>query len=312
MSRLRWNPLLGEWVITTPSRADRPFQARERECPFCPGQRETAGSWKVLTLDNKFSALDPAVGPLPLDGSIVMDAPAYGVCKVIILSRNHDEQIENMDDNQLLLVFREYMKVFGNLDEMNGISYIMQFENRGKSIGVSLNHPHAQVYALPFIPPRIRREIEQCKKKWDDEHSCLVCEIVQNELNQGTRVVKETETFVSCVPFFARLPYEVHIYPKEHVGSLNELDDNLLGLGKMVQDTVKRYSNVFDETAYVMSFHTRPSGGKYPFWHFHIEFYPPWRDKNRRKYLAGIELGAGTYTNDSLPEQRAEELREAL
>lgn len=312
MSRLRWNPLLAEWVITTPKRADRPFQAEERACPFCPGQKETAGAWKVLTLDNKFSALNPTVGPVPLEGGLVMDAPAYGTCKVIILSPNHDEQIERMDDGQLLLVFREYLEVFEDLDKMRGISYVMQFENRGKSIGVSLNHPHAQVYALPFIPPRIQREIEQSKKKWDTENSCLICEIIQNELEQGTRILRENDKFVSCVPFFARLPYEVHVYPKEHVTSLSELEDELLGLGMMVRDVVTRYSTVFDETAYVMSFHTRPSIGEYPFWHFHVEFYPPWRDKSRRKYLAGIELGAGTYTNDSLPEERAQELREAL
>jgi len=312
MSRLRWNPLLGEWVITTPSRAERPFQETERKCPFCPGQQETTGNWNVLTLDNKFSALDLAVGPVPLDGGLVMDAPAYGTCKVIILSRNHNEQIENMDEEHILLVFNEYLEVFEKLDKMKGIAYVMQFENRGRSIGVSLNHPHAQVYALPFIPPRIRREISQSKKKWVGEDTCLICEIIQNELEQGTRILKETDEFVSCVPFSARLPYEVHIYPKRHVHSLSGLDESLLGLGKMVRDVVKRYSNVFDETAYVMSFHTRPSTGDYPFWHFHVEFYPPWRDKSRRKHLAGIELGAGTYTNDSLPEQRAQELREAL
>lgn len=312
MGRLRWNPFLGEWVIGTPKRASRPFQDTDQSCPFCPDGPEIEGDWDVLTIDNKFPALSKDPGPLPLQSDVVMEAPAYGFCKVIITSPKHDEQIEDMSENQLLKVMEEYLKVFKELDAKEGISYVAQFENRGKAIGVSLNHPHAQVYALPFIPPRIEREIEQARKKWEAEDFCLVCEIVENETKASVRVIRETKNFVSCVPFFARLPYEVHIYPKFHVSSLIELEGFLLELGLLLQDTVKRYSAFFEENAYVMIMHTRPSQGDYPYWHFHIELYPPWRDKNRRKFLAGIEEGTGTYTNDSVPEITAKELREAI
>jgi len=312
MGRLRWNPFLGEWVIMTPKRASRPFQDPNQSCPFCPGSQETLGKWNALTIDNKFPALSEEPGPFPLQDDIVIEGPAYGFCKVIITSPKHDEQIEDMSEKQIHHVMKEYLRAFEELDSKDGIHYVAQFENRGRSIGVSLNHPHAQVYALPFIPPRIQREIEQAKKKWDAEKRCLVCEAVENETKAKDRIIRETANFISCVPFFARLPYEVHIYPKRHVPSLIELQNHLVELGLLIQDTVKRYANFFDETAYVMIMHTRPSKGELPYWHFHMELYPPWRDKTRRKYLAGIEEGTGTYTNDSVPELTAKELREAI
>ncbi|TFG28499.1 galactose-1-phosphate uridylyltransferase [Candidatus Thorarchaeota archaeon] len=310
MSTLRWNPMLGEWVIVAPKRADRPFQDSSIECPFC---QQNEGDWKVLTVENKYSALDPTIGVLPLDEEYVMEAPAHGHCKVIILSPNHEEQLEKMDEKQVECVLREYLRVFKELDNERGIKYIFEFENRGKSIGVSLDHPHAQVYALPFIPTRIKLELKQFKEKWKNEEKCLVCEILENELKtQTSRIIKETTHYVSFVPFFARVPYEVHIYPREHVASLIELEDRLLELGQVVQDVIRRYSQIFDQTAYVMAFHTRPTSGDHPYWHFHIELYPPWRDRSRLKYLAGLETGAGVYTNDSNPEDVAVELRDVL
>jgi UDPglucose--hexose-1-phosphate uridylyltransferase len=217
-----------------------------------------------------------------------------------------------MDDAQLQLMFEEYLKVFKEMDSIKGISYVYEFENRGKSIGVSLNHPHAQAYAFPFVPPLIERELQQFKRSWEEEDTCVVCQAIENETKAKLRIIKETANFVSLVPFFARLPYEVHIYPKEHVSSLMELEDHLLELGQVVQDIVRRYSTFFEETAYVMAFHTRPSKQEYPYWHFHIELIPPFRDKSQLKYLAGIETGTGTYTNDSLPEISAQQLREAV
>ncbi|MFX1260883.1 MAG: galactose-1-phosphate uridylyltransferase [Promethearchaeota archaeon] len=313
MGRLRWNPFLGEWVIVTPKRARRPFQEENQVCPFCPGGTETKGDWQVLTLDNLYPSLSPDSGPIPIDENIVMDAPAYGYCKIILLSRNHNEQIEEMNDEQLELVFKEYLDAFKELSNKKGIEYVVQFENRGRAIGVSLDHPHAQVYALPFIPPRLAKELEQSRKFWEKEDTCLVCKMLENELKSlESRVINETENFVSLVPFSARLPYEVHVFPRKHVPSLKELENNLLEFGQVIQDVVRRYSKVFEELAYVMVFHPRPNAGEHTHWHFHVEFYPPWRDRTRLKYLAGIELGAGTYTNDSIPEEIAEELREAL
>ena len=313
MSRVRFNPMLGEWIIVTKERANRPFQEQNHECPFCPGQPETQGGWDVLTLDNKFPAFSSDFPPFPLDSDIVMDGPAYGASKVIVYSRDHNEQFEDMDNEQIQLVLQEYLRVFRELDKKNGIAYVLEFENRGQAIGVSLDHAHGQAFAIPFIPPRIERELAQSKKLWDSESTCIVCKAVENEFKSGSpRIIKQTKHFISLVPFYARLPYEVHIYPRKHVASLIELENQLLELGQVIRDTVGRYTKFFDENAYVMAFHTRPSVGEHPYWHFHIEFYPIWRDSKTRKYLGGIETGGWTYTNDSTPEESARELREAV
>ncbi|MDF1540347.1 MAG: galactose-1-phosphate uridylyltransferase [Candidatus Thorarchaeota archaeon] len=312
MSEIRWNSMLGEWVIVTPDRASRPFQDEERKCPFCPDQEETEGEWKVLTLDNRFAALQPDSGLIYLDPPLVIGAPAHGYCKVIIESRNHDEQIEDMNANQLKNVYQEFLRNFVELDSKKGIEYVFQFENRGKAIGVSLDHPHAQVYAMPFVPPRIQREMVQFRKYKQENGECLVCETIENEFKSHARIIKESDNFVSIVPYGARLPYEVHVYPKKHVPSIVELEEDLEEFGIILSDVVKRYKKVFDEIAYTMVFHTRPSKLKDDLWHFHVEFYPPWRDRSRLKYLAGVESGTWTYTNDSSPEAKAKELREAL
>ncbi len=304
--------MMGEWIIVTPKRADRPFQDRERLCPFCPGQPETEGEWDVLSLDNKYAAVQPEEHPMDLEEPLIVGAPGHGYCKVIIHSRDHEMQFERMHPNQATLVFQEYARVFQELDEKQGIKYVMQFENRGKAIGVSINHPHSQVYALPFVPPRIERELHQFQDYFKRFDTCLVCETIENESKSKERIIKESQNFITILPYAARLPYEVHIYPKCHVQSLPQLGEKLEEMGEMVIDITKRYAAVFDEMAYVMALHTRPSKGNHDYWHFHVEFYPPWRDSSRRKYLAGIETGAGTFTNDSTPEEKAKELREAL
>jgi UDPglucose--hexose-1-phosphate uridylyltransferase len=202
--------------------------------------------------------------------------------------------------------------VFVKLDKEKGIEYVYEFEERGKGIQANQRHPHAQVYALPFIPPRIKQEITQFRKMWENDKMCLVCQILENELKALTsRIILETDDFVSFVPHFARLPYEVHIYPKEHVGSLTEIEDKLLSLGIMVQDVVRRYSSIFDEMMYVIAFHTRPSTGEHPYWHFHIEIYPSMRNHLHDKPFLGLKSGLAVSINNSCPEDIAKELREA-
>lgn len=313
MSTLRWNPLLGEWIIITQKVSDSPLQQPDRPCPFCPNNEDTEGDWSVRTIENNFSALDPSIGAVPLDNKIVMEAPAYGHCRLILLSPDHYEQIEVMDDEHLLEVFREYRRVFIDLDKMRGIEYVMLFENRGISNDIMHDHPHAEVYAFPFIPQRIERELYQMKKIWEQEDQCLICQIIGNETKSlESRIINATENFLAVVPFFARFPYEVHIYPKKHVQSLIELEGELLEMGQVVQDVVKRFSKIFDTTTYNMAFHTRPSNGDNSFWHFHIELCPTHREKLESMEFTGIDAVVGVCTNNTSPEENAEELRRAV
>ncbi len=309
MNRIRWNPFLGEWVIMTPRRSKRPFAPRD--CPFCikPGE-----SWVVKTLPNAYPSLVPEPEHVEiLNSPIFKQKPAIGECRVIIESPFHYEQIEFMTHEHVIEIIKEFKKQFIELSEKEFTEYVFIFENRGQKVGVSQLHPHAQAYALPFTPPRIEKELFEFKKFYELEQRCLLCSVLDEEIKNKSRIITESEYFVSLIPFFARLPYEVHVYPKRHFQWIEELTSNEEeDLAFVIQDTIKRYAKVFDDMAYIMAFHNAPSKGEYPFYHFHVEFYPPWRDPNALKYLGGLETGSWTYTNDSLPEEKAKELREAL
>ncbi|MCJ7473174.1 MAG: galactose-1-phosphate uridylyltransferase, partial [Actinobacteria bacterium] len=141
---------------------------------------------------------------------------------------------------------------------------------------------------------------------------CLHCKIIEEELRERSRIVAINKDFVAFIPFYARWPYEVHIYCLRHLGSLCELDEReIVSLSKIIKELINRYNKLFNfRMPYVMIIHQKPTDNKnYDYYHFHFEFYPPYRTKNKLKYLAGCELGAGTFINDTLPEEKAAELR---
>jgi len=195
------------------------------------------------------------------------------------------------------------------------VKYVFIFENKGEAIGVTLHHPHGQIYAYPFIPPRIARELEQSASHEKTTGSCLVCDVVAAELNDARRIVAENESFVAVIPFFARWPYETHIYSRRHLQAIDELSAlEQIDLAAMLKTLLVAFDKLFNTSfPYMMVIHQRPvDGERYDYYHFHIEFYPPLRTANKLKYLAGSETGAGMFINDSLPEMKAAELRAHL
>jgi UDPglucose--hexose-1-phosphate uridylyltransferase len=195
------------------------------------------------------------------------------------------------------------------------VKYVFIFENRGTQIGVTLTHPHGQIYAYPFIPPVVARELANSKKYYDEKDRCLICDIRKQEEQESKRVVVLNDTWTAYIPFFARWPYEVHITPNRHLQSLPELDETEIGgLAQAMKRVLAAYDKLFDmPMPYIMVMHGKPSdGGDYDHYHFHIELYPFLRTANKLKYLAGSETGAGMFINDTLPEEKAEELRKIV
>jgi len=202
-----------------------------------------------------------------------------------------------------------------DLGKESFIKYILIFENKGEEIGVTLSHPHGQIYAFSYIPPVVLEELSSSKNFYRKNKKCLHCKIVERELRDSSRIITSNKDFIAFIPFYARWPYEVHIYCLRHLGSLCELGDReVTSLSKIIKELVNRYNKLFNfRMPYVMIIHQIPTDGKdYPYYHFHFEFYPPYRTKNKLKYLAGCELGAGTFINDTLPEERAYELRSII
>jgi UDPglucose--hexose-1-phosphate uridylyltransferase len=194
------------------------------------------------------------------------------------------------------------------------VKYVYVFENKGAAIGVTLSHPHGQIYAFPYLPPRVRTELAAEERYRRRHGACLLCDLVRAELEGGDRVVATNGAFAAYVPYFARYPYEVHLVPRRHLGHLGEMSDRerweFAGLLRVV---LGKYDALFGfSLPYIMLMHQTPTDGRrWPGHHFHVEFYPPNRSRDKLKYLAGCESGAGTFINDTIPEAKAAELRRA-
>ncbi|MEM4811043.1 MAG: galactose-1-phosphate uridylyltransferase, partial [Thermofilum sp.] len=178
---------------------------------------------------------------------------------------------------------------------------------------VSLTHPHSQVYILPFVPPRVEREHRMMSEHRSRYGGCLLCEILKQEEEEGSRLLYLNVEFTAFLPFFAMWPYEAHVYSRRHVERLDELDRaSLEQLADALRVIVAAYNELFGfSLPYMMVFHQKPCRG-YEGFHLHVEFYPVHRARDKLKYPAGIEWGAWVFTYDAVPEEKAAELRAAV
>ena len=320
MSERRWNPVLGEWVITATHRQDRTFLPPPEYCPLCPTKPGGAPTeiarpdFDIAVFDNRFPSLRQDPQPPAIVGTELTPVePSHGACEVVVYTPEHAGQLGTMSVahvRRLVSVWAHRTLVLGARDE---VAYVFCFENRGEVIGVTLNHPHGQIYAYPTVPPVLTREATNAREHRDRTGSCLWCDLNRQEVTDGGRVVAIGGGWVAAVPFFARWPYEVHVTSERHVGWLHELEaDEVDGLARMLLTVIRKYDALFGFTLpYIMAIHQRPTdGGDHDGYHLHIEFYPPNRTATKLKYLAGSEAGAGAFINDTLPEDTAAALRE--
>lgn len=310
---------MGEWVIVASHRLDRMLLPPKELCPFCPTkdpQRPTEvpePDFEVVVFENRFPSLSEGAKGPPVKKEVLKARKGLGACEVVLYTSQHEGALYGLSQEQVYKLVKVWRDRYIELGSKPFVKYVFIFENRGEAVGVTLHHPHGQIYAYPFIPPLLRREIENMRRYWRREGSCLVCHIARQEMEE--RVVFENKSFAAFVPFFARWTYEVHIVPKRHVGSLAELsEEEQFDLALALREMVFCYDNLFGfPLPYMMVMHQAPTDGKErPFFHFHVEFYTPHRAKEKLKFLAGSESGAGVFVNDAAPEEKARELREAM
>jgi UDPglucose--hexose-1-phosphate uridylyltransferase len=319
VSELRWNPLLGEWVATATPRQDRTFLPPDDYCPLCPTKpggfptEVPESNYDIVVFENRFPSLKTLPDPPVVESSELYPVrPSQGACEVILYSPNHSSSLADEPAEQIYKLVRVWADRFRELGALDFVKYVFIFENKGEAIGVTLHHPHGQIYAYPFIPPRIAMELQQFADYQKATRKCLLCDVLAEEVNAKGRIVAENDSFAAVIPFFARWPYETHIYSKRHFQALTDMSDaETKDLASILKTVLVAFDKLFDISfPYMMVVHQRPVDGQpYDFYHFHIEFYPPLRSANRLKYLAGSETGAGMFINDTLPEEKAAELR---
>ncbi len=318
MSELRYNPLLGQWVATATARQDRTFLPPADYCPLCPTKpggfptEIPAADYDIVVFENKFPSLKTHPGPPTVPGDdLYRVEPGKGVCEVIVYSPNHSSTLAEETVEQIYKLVLVWTERFKELSSLDFVHYVFEFENKGPEVGVTLHHPHGQIYAYPFIPPVIERELWRSRLHFEKNGRCLVCDIVLKEQNDRTRVIAENASFIAVIPFFAGYPYETHVYAKRHLSAFPDFQRNeQRDLAEILKQVLVAFDELFSRSfPYIMSIHQRPTdGGTYDYYHFHIEFYPPMRSAKKLKYLAGSEAGAGMFINDTLPEQKASEL----
>ncbi len=269
-------------------------------------------NYDVYIYPNDFAAFTIPAQPPAIEGDdFYRVRPSHGKCDVVLYHPDHNTSVPQIPVEHLTRLVKIWRKRFEELKATPGIQYVLIFENKGEVIGVTMPHPHGQIYSLPLVPPIIKKELAAALSHFRSHRRCLFCDILQKERRQKLRIVAENRAFTAFIPFYARWPYEVHVYPRRHVGALDEFKaSEEKALAEMLKWVTLKYDNLFHMSfPYMMLLHQAPVRGRHPYYHFHIEFYPPHRSKEKLKYLASVETGAGTFLNDSVAEEKARELR---
>ncbi len=315
MAELRWHPLTKDWVMIASHRQNRPQMPKDW-CPFCPGSGKVPDQFDVYKYDNDFPALSQTP-PTPDDVAtdLYKTAPAYGKCEVILYSPEHTVTVPELSLPHLRKLVDLWCERFDALRQDEKIKYIFIFENRGEAVGVTMPHPHGQIYGYSFIPKKLELETQSCKEHFDTHHRCLICDMLRDETADGRRIVFENDDFIVFIPFFCEYPYGIYIASKAHKSDITQFTskerDSLAHAVKYAAGTL---DSLFGFTfPYMMCMHNAPvnSGDYSDSYHFHIEFFPPMRSAEKIKFNASSETGAWAHCNPTAPEEKAVELREA-
>jgi len=317
---LRRDPLLDEWVIVATERQERTFHPPAEYCPFCPSRpgafatEVPATDYQIVALENRFPSFTAGAPGPSGDGPLERRARATGECEVILYSPEHRGSLGFLPPEQARALVEVWADRYRELGGRPDVQYVFIFENRGPEIGVTLTHPHGQIYGFPYVPPRIERELASSAAYHQKTGGCLQCDVVEAELAARERLVAHNDSWAAYVPFAARWPYEAHVTSRAHRSSLLELANaERAGFVDVLQTVLQKYDHLWSiSMPYIMSMHQAPTdGADRSDCHLHVELTPPYRSRDRLKYLAGCETGAGTFINDTLPEEKATELRRA-
>lgn len=312
MAELRWNPLTNDWVMIASHRQARP-QMPKNWCPFCPGSGNVPDEYEVMEYDNDFPALsNTPPEPDDVTTAFFKVAPAYGKCEVILYSSGHTVTLPELSDNHVKKLVDLWCERFDILSADKNVKYVFIFENRGDVVGVTMPHPHGQIYAYPFLPKKMDLETTAAKNYAEEKGRCLFCDMLENEIKEDKRIIFKNEHFTVFLPFYSEYPYGVYIMANSHKQYITDFsEEERIALAQTIKDTVGTLDSLFDYAfPYMMCMYNAPvNSGDYPDFHFHIEFFPPMRSADKQKFNASSETGAWAHCNPTCPEEKAEELR---
>ena len=306
---LRWNPSRQEWVTYSPGRVNRTAFPAKEYCPLCPSGKLNVpteipfNNFEIAVFLNRWPSFNNHNDKLNIPN--VETKISKGNCEVVVYSSNHLDTIAEMPIEKIKLLTKTWIDRYKDLLSREEIKYVLPFENRGEECGVTLHHPHGQIYSYPFIPPVIEKEIQSFKK----ENFILS---MMNSL-ENKYFVYQDDNMIAAVPPFARYSYEVWIMPKKQKAGPWEFNEKEIeSFSTSFQKVVRGYDSFIGKKCpYIMGLHAAPKIDDKSF-HFHAEFYPPLRSGSKPKILAGTESMAGVFVMDVLPEESAKILRKHM
>ena len=329
---MRLDPLTGEWIPMASHRMNRTFLPAADSCPLCPARPGAAYSdgeipdtdYDVAVFENRFPALMQLPG-VTLDDGWAVDGedlwqarPAAGRCEVVCFSADHTSSFADLRPQRVRTIIEAWADRTSELGALDGVQQVFAFENRGREIGVTLPHPHGQIYAFPFLTPRTQAMLRQAAEYRDRTGGHLLADVVAAERRAGTRVVLASEHWTAYVPAAARWPVEVHLAPNRDVLDLPGLTDaERDDLAVVYLELLRRLDRFFVEVdgsaiplPYIAGWHQAVVGEGRELGRLHLQVFSVLRAAGKLKYLAGVESGMGAWISDTTPERIAARLQE--
>jgi UDPglucose--hexose-1-phosphate uridylyltransferase len=322
IGEIRHNALLDDWVVVAAHRQGRTFYPPKEMCPLCPTAADATdmlteipeADYEVAVFDNRFPSLTrPTTGfTFPkLVGLQDVDIEAAGKCEVVCFTPHHDVSFHQLTDKQARVVLEAWIDRTRELSKLPDIVHIAPFENRGIEIGVTLSHPHGQIYGYSYIPSATRQMENAANKHWDTTGGILLDDIVARELKDEVRIIAKNEHWIAYVPFATRYPYEIHVAPLKSVRTLVDLDVEQADAFSVVYlESLRRLDGLFNiEMPYIAAWHQAPIRDHQSNLRLHMQITCIRRSPEKLKYLAGSESAMGAWISDVTPEAAAADLK---
>ena len=319
-SQLRHDPLVDEWVAVAAHRQTRTFLPPTDKCPLCPSTPEfsteiPAPDYDVVTFENQFPSFSARVHPdeIAQVTDLVPVRPGVGRCDVVCITSDHNSSFGALTPARVRTVVDTLADRTAEMSALPGVTQVFPFENRGIEIGVTLSHPHGQIYAYPMITPKTRLMLNAAAAHRRSTGGVLYADVLAAELKTGERVIAANEHWTAYVPAAARWPFEVHVAPHRQLPDIPALSDaERDAFGPLYLDVLRRFDGLFDKPMpYISGWHQAVTGEGRDLGYLHLQLFSIRRAADKLKYLAGSESAMGAFINDIVPERAAQMLREA-
>ncbi|WP_354530757.1 galactose-1-phosphate uridylyltransferase [Nakamurella sp. UYEF19] len=315
-STARYDRLTGEWVGIAGHRQTRIYQPPADQCPLCPSTAANhseipSPQYDVVVFENRFPSFAGTGSPARI-GRFFTTVEGNGRCEVVCFTSDHNATFSHLTPERVGTVIEAWADRTAALSAQPGIEQVFCFENRGAEIGVTLAHPHGQIYGYPFVTPNTAAMLRQVAEYRTATGGNLFGAVLDAEIAEGVRLVAQNEHWVAFVPFAARWPIEVQLFPRKRVADLTELSpEQRLALAPIYLEVLRRMEGVFDDSLpAITAWHQAPvHEGRDDFW-LHLQIFTIRRSVGKLKYLAGSESAMGAFVNDIPPEVAAERLRQ--